>query len=213
MDRGHPVKRVRRSSGAAELAGRVRRPPLCLALAALGAGVALWAAALMEPAPAELAATIPVQDEVAQRVPVPQRELASASPYAQLDETPNGESRAADVDRQTHDAPATSAPTEHAHGEHPHPITPEHRRLQLELQLVAAMNDALDRRDGPALRGLVETYRAHDPGDEHGLQAGYTHLADCLEHPGEVASAAARDYYERERASTLRRYIRRTCLE
>ena len=37
--------------------------------------------------------------------------------------------------------------------------------------------------------------------------------AECLDHPGPAATAAAQRYYDRERGSILRRYIRRTCLE
>jgi hypothetical protein len=106
-------------------------------------------------------------------------------------------------------ARATAAEAE----EHPHPITAEHRRLQRELQLVAAMNDALDRQDASALRGLIERYAQHDPQDAQGLQQGYRQLADCLERSDSDTEQAAQAYYDTERASVLRRYIRRTCLE
>ena len=95
----------------------------------------------------------------------------------------------------------------------PHPITPERARLQRELQLIGALNDAVDLADGARVRELVVRYREHDPTDEQGLQAGYEHIADCLEQPGEEARARAQQYYDRERASILRRYIRRHCLE
>ena len=95
----------------------------------------------------------------------------------------------------------------------PHPITPEHVRLQQQLQLVGALNDALDLQDGPRMRELIARYRQRDPQDENALAQGYERLADCLERPGAAARAAAQEYYDRERASTLRRYIRRTCLE
>ena len=99
---------------------------------------------------------------------------------------------------------------------HPHPFTPEREALQQELRLVGALQDALDLQDVPALRSLVERYRAHVPGDENKLAEGYARLADCLDSevqdPGAARDAAA-TYYENERASTLRRYIRRYCLE
>jgi hypothetical protein len=97
--------------------------------------------------------------------------------------------------------------------EHPHPLTARHRHLQRELQLVGALNDALDLEDGSELRRLVALYLEHDPLDENKLAEGYTRLADCLQHPGDGSRSAAADYYERERASTLRRYVRRVCLE
>jgi hypothetical protein len=93
-----------------------------------------------------------------------------------------------------------------------HPLTPERARLQRELQLIGALNDAVDLADGARVRELVARYREHDPSDEHGLQGGYEQIADCLEHPGEATRARAQTYYDRERASTLRRYIRRHCL-
>jgi hypothetical protein len=104
--------------------------------------------------------------------------------------------------------------------EHPHPFTPEREALQQELRLVGALQDALDLEDVPALRGLVDRYRAHVPADENKLAEGYARLADCLDvdhdqRDDERASvlAAALAYYQNERASTLRRYIRRICLE
>lgn len=103
---------------------------------------------------------------------------------------------------------------------HPHPFTPEREALQQELRLVGALQDALDLEDVPALRDLIDRYRAHVPADENKLAEGYARLADCLEvdhdqrdHEHDSARAAARAYYDNERASTLRRYIRRICLE
>ncbi|HKP62293.1 MAG TPA: hypothetical protein VJV78_36420 [Polyangiales bacterium] len=94
---------------------------------------------------------------------------------------------------------------------HPHPLTPERARLQRENQLIGALNDAVDLADGARVRELVARYREHDPSDEQGLQAGYERIADCLEQPGEASRASAQEYYDRERASILRRYIRRHC--
>jgi hypothetical protein len=96
---------------------------------------------------------------------------------------------------------------------HPHPITPERVALQRELQLIAALNDALDLRDAASMRSLLADYRAHDPRDQNELQAGYACLIDCIEAPGDASRAAAETYYETYRASTLRRFVRRICLE
>jgi hypothetical protein len=96
---------------------------------------------------------------------------------------------------------------------HPHPLTPERNRLQRELQLVAALNDAMDVHDVPAMRRLIALYMEHDPTDEHRMQAGYAAIADCLQYPGDPSRARAQRYYDTERASTLRRYVRRNCLE
>lgn len=111
------------------------------------------------------------------------------------------------------DTSVAAEPREHRH---PHPITPERDALQYELRLVGALQDALDLGDAPALRELIQRYRAHVPGDENKLAEGYERLADCLESSvsnHEVVRARALEYYENERASTVRRYIRRVCLE
>jgi hypothetical protein len=96
---------------------------------------------------------------------------------------------------------------------HPHPITDEHIRIQSRNALIGAMNDALDNGDGPTLRRLVAEYRRKDAEDVEKFADGYEVLANCLEHPGPVSRAAGQAYYDREAASTLRRFVRRTCLE
>ncbi|HKU41256.1 MAG TPA: hypothetical protein VJR89_24000 [Polyangiales bacterium] len=96
---------------------------------------------------------------------------------------------------------------------HPHPLTPEREHLQQELRLVAALNDAMDLGEATRMRELIERYRAHDPRDQQGLQAGYSVIAACLSSRDAETRARAQAYYDRERASVLRRYVRRHCLE
>lgn len=117
-------------------------------------------------------------------------------------------------------SPGALPPAAESGNEQPHPLTPERELLQQELRLVGALQDALDLEDVPALRSLIARYRAHVPSDENKLAEGYARLADCLQvdhdhRDDELAGvrAAAAAYYESERASTLRRYIRRICLE
>lgn len=105
------------------------------------------------------------------------------------------------------------APANAQADEHPHPISAEHVRLRTERQLIAAMNDALDLRDGAKLRTLVERYAEDAQEDSEHLQQGYRQLAECIQNPGPDTTRVARAYYENERASVLRRYIRRLCLE
>jgi len=105
------------------------------------------------------------------------------------------------------------APEAEAWDAHPHPITPKHIALQRELQLIAALNDALDLRDSASMRSVLADYRAHDPRDENALQAGYARLIECIDAPGEASREAGQAYYDANRASTLRRFIRRICLE
>jgi hypothetical protein len=98
-------------------------------------------------------------------------------------------------------------------GDPAHPIDAERMQLQRELQLIGALNDAFDLQDVSSMRRLIEQYRATQPDDVHRLQEGYERLADCLASPGEASRAKAQRYYDEARASTLRRYIRRACLE
>ena len=159
----------------------------------LGACAAAWAGALLEARPGEPDLEQPARLEPSLAAPDLAPERADAAPSRPPAAAPQSEDG----------APPLAAD----------PLSGERVRIQRELQLIAALNDALDRRDVSELRKLLKAYRAHDPRDEQGLQAGYQCLADCLEQPGAASSAAARVYYERERASVLRRYIRRTCLE
>jgi hypothetical protein len=94
----------------------------------------------------------------------------------------------------------------------PHPITPAHERLYRENDFVGSLNSAMDVKDAARLRRTLAQYREEYPEDSLGLQAGYALIADCLEHPGAATEAAARHYYETERASTLRRHVRKHCL-
>ena len=95
----------------------------------------------------------------------------------------------------------------------PHPITPEHERIFRENALVGAMNGAMDVKDGPGLRRILDEYCREFPDDPNRLQEGYRIIADCLEHPGADSVAAGRRYDEQERGSILRRFVQRHCLE
>jgi hypothetical protein len=136
-------------------------------------------------------------------------QVAPAKPPS-MPETPNGNAAAASLPEIRARVPTTSNSTDDAY---PHPLTPEREDIQHELRLIGALNDALDLGDATQMRKLIATYREHHPNDENKLQLGYERLADCLEQPGEASRTAAQQYYDQERASTLRRYIRRTCLE
>ena len=118
--------------------------------------------------------------------------------------------------RRPNVAVAASAPepeSEHAPGEHPHPITPAHERIFRENNLVAALNLALDLEDAPRLRELVAQYRAEFPEDEYRLQEGYALIADCLEKLDAAARDRAQRFWDTEIRSQTRRYVRRYCLD
>jgi hypothetical protein len=97
---------------------------------------------------------------------------------------------------------------------HPHPITPQHLRIFRENELLGQLDGAMDVKDAAALRKLLRTYRAEYPEDPQQMQGGYELIANCLDHPGDAATrAAAQKYFDEERASTLRRFVLRHCLE
>lgn len=110
------------------------------------------------------------------------------------------------VPSQSSDSPERLRPS--------HPFTSEHRRIEHELDLIRRLNDAFDRRDPARMRLLLETYLDAHGEDPHAMQEGYEILADCIDSSrshGVTERDRARDYYEREPASTLRRLVRRTC--
>ena len=96
---------------------------------------------------------------------------------------------------------------------HPHPITPEHERIYAENRLILRLNDAMSFRKAKEMREMLVEYRKLDPEDVHANQAGYEIIADCMEFPGDASLAAARHFYDTERHSTLRRFVRRVCFE
>jgi hypothetical protein len=111
-------------------------------------------------------------------------------------------------------AQGASADDEHAahdHDRHPHPITQEHVRIQNDNQMLGALNDATDVKDPARLRQLVEAWKEKHHDDPEKYAEAYTVIADCLEFPGDESRAKAKRFYDENRASTLRRHIRRHC--
>lgn len=93
-----------------------------------------------------------------------------------------------------------------------HPLTPRHARIYRENNLIGAMEGAMDVRDGRGLRHLLQQYQSEFPDDPNELQKGYGIIANCLEHPGPDATAAGQEYFDRERGSTLRKFVARYCM-
>jgi hypothetical protein len=96
---------------------------------------------------------------------------------------------------------------------HPHPITPQHQRIFAENRLIGDLNGAMDVKDAPAMRRFLEQYRREYPEDDNMLQDGYAVIADCFEHPGAQARAAAERWVQTHNGSTLKRFVNRHCLE
>jgi pyruvate/2-oxoglutarate dehydrogenase complex dihydrolipoamide acyltransferase (E2) component len=114
------------------------------------------------------------------------------------------------------DASATSSPVIADGGTEDlrpsHPLTPRHARIYRENNLIGAMEGAMDVRDGRGLRYLLQQYRSEFPEDPNQLQEGYGIIANCLEHPGPETTAAGQQYFDRERGSTLRKFVARYCM-
>ena len=95
----------------------------------------------------------------------------------------------------------------------PHPMDEEHARIDAENRLIQRLNDAMSFRKVQEMREMLAAYRKLDPEDRDANQAGYAVIADCIEHPGDVSLAAARQFYDTQRHSPLRRFVRRICFE
>src|SRR5687768_13702697 len=119
------------------------------------------------------------------------RDPASASSATAADDPTRREATAT----ESRPAPATrgaSAPDPVPHHDltggdrdrHPHPITPEHTRMQNDNQMLGALNDAIDVKDPKRLRQLVEVWKAKHHDDPERYADAYTVIADCLEVPG-----------------------------
>lgn len=95
----------------------------------------------------------------------------------------------------------------------PHPLDEAHARIDTENRLLQALNDAMSFRKVKEMREMLATYRELDPTDTDKNQLGYEVIADCIEHPGDASLAAAHSFYDTERHSPLRRFVRRICFE
>jgi hypothetical protein len=95
----------------------------------------------------------------------------------------------------------------------PHPLDDAHARIDAENRLIQRLNDAMAVRNVPQMRELIADYQKLDPTDGDASQAGYAVIASCIESPGDASLAAARQFYELQGHSPLRRFVRRICFE
>jgi len=95
---------------------------------------------------------------------------------------------------------------------HPHPITPQHRRIYAENRLLGALEGAMEVKDVTGMRRLLEQYRREYPEDDNQAQDGYAIIADCFERPDAEARAAAQRWVDAHNGSTLKRFVNRHCL-
>lgn len=96
---------------------------------------------------------------------------------------------------------------------HPHPVDAPRLAINRENNFNASMMGAMNVGDYLGLRALLEEYSMDYPEDEYRLQAGYRLIADCLEALTPERQEAARKYWQENRGSLVRRFIRRHCLE
>ena len=95
----------------------------------------------------------------------------------------------------------------------PHPMDEARERIDAENRLILRLNEAMSFRNVKEMRELLVEYRQLDPTDKDASQAGYAVIADCIERPGEASLAAAHQFYDTQRHSPLRRFVRRICFE
>jgi hypothetical protein len=97
-------------------------------------------------------------------------------------------------------------------GSHPHPITDDHRRLFRDADLLHGAQDALAAGDALRARVLLaqhaKEYPQADP-DREGLFI----VADCVAQPSPEIRQRARRFYDERTASSVRKRLRRACLE
>ncbi len=114
-------------------------------------------------------------------------------------------------------APAPAAPAaEPAHDPlagKPHPISPDHVRIEQENTLFRDAAEALAAKDVPELRRIAAEHRAAFPDRNQDMADGYDILADCLQYPGAASTSRARRFFDEETYSMMRRPILRTCLQ
>ena len=96
---------------------------------------------------------------------------------------------------------------------HPHPITPQHERLYAENRMIGDLDGAMEARDVPAMRRLLEKYRHEYPEDDQQMQDGYAVIADCFERASAQTRAAAERWIDSHNGSTIKRFVSRYCLE
>jgi hypothetical protein len=186
------------------------RSALVVALVALLGGAGFW---LTRP---------PERELVKERRPTVHEPAPQHAALAQPDSPPERRTIPASVPPAPPPAPRSHAGEvvgAHPHAPHlpgmlPHPEgDPARERLHSENRLIQTLNDAMSFRRVDEMRALLAEYKKLDPSDVHSNQAGYAVIIDCIESRGDASLAAAHEFYDNERHSPLRRFVRRICFE
>lgn len=97
--------------------------------------------------------------------------------------------------------------------DHPHPITSDHERLYRDLDLLHAADEAIKAGDYDQARTLLAQHHRELGGMSAVEEEGLWLLADCAQHGRADDIERVRDFYEEHTDSTVRRRLRRACLE
>jgi hypothetical protein len=108
-----------------------------------------------------------------------------------------------------------AAEREAAHVAHdlPHPITHAHARLYRDLDLLHAADEAIKNGAYDEARALLAQHHRDLPGISTVEEEGLLLLADCAERPSTSNVARVQSFYDVHSESTVRRRLRRACLE
>lgn len=97
--------------------------------------------------------------------------------------------------------------------EHPHPITREHERLFRDVDLLHAADDAIKEGAFESARDLLARHHRELRGMSSVEEEGLLLLADCAEDPNADNLARVQSFYDEHTDSSVRRRLRRGCLE
>jgi hypothetical protein len=97
----------------------------------------------------------------------------------------------------------------------PHPITPERLRMEEQHQLFDQVAAAIQALQFDRARALLHEHqeRFSDAEAWTDLHEAWRVIADCLEYPGPQSKARGLRFVDQERGSSMRRRVRRACLE
>jgi hypothetical protein len=108
---------------------------------------------------------------------------------------------------------AASRDAAHEDRERPHPITSEHLRLYRDVDLLRAADAAIAKADYERARALLAQHHRDLPGMSSVEEEGLLLLADCAQQPSADNVARVQDFYDEHTESSVRRRLRRVCLE
>jgi hypothetical protein len=181
----------------------------------LAGSVGLWWASFSDaPATSEAIATAPGEPALASgpEATKTSSRIANASHTA----SPRAAERERIIQAPVHPGLVVVGPSPHdphEPGMVPHPLDLTRARINAENQLLQSLNDAMSFRKVKEMREMLVEYGKLDPRDVDSHQLGYEVIADCIEFPGDASLTAAREFYDLQRHSPLRRFVRRICFE